>query len=440
MFEQIEKFPVGRFHYKLLFIAGLGWAFDSMDTGIIAFILPQLTKAWGLTTSQVGLLGSIGIIGMAVGAVLFGTLADRLGRRLVFSATVVIYSIATGLCALAPTYEILLLCRFFVGVGLGGELPVAATLITEYIPSHVRGRFLVLLESFWAIGWLLAAFIAYLIVPLFGWRIAFALGALPALYTFVIRRHLPESIRYYLSHGEIEKAQHTLNKLEAQLGLPLSSPEQTTTTLSINQVESQNPLLLWKKTLVARTTMLWITWFGIVFSYYGIFMWLPSLVYQQGFSIVKTSEYVLWMTLAQLPGYFAAAYLVEKIGRKFTLALFLLGSGVASYFFGNSQSTFDVLLFGSLMSFFNLGAWGTIYAYTPELYPTHIRGLGCGWAAGIGRLGGMVAPMLVGILLTGGWSVTSIFIMFASVFIFVSIVIILLGKESKKQVLEDITY
>ena len=204
--ERLEKLPVGSFHYKLLMVTGLGWLFDSMDTGLIAFVLPVLAKEWGLTTAQMGWIGSIGLIGMALGAIISGTVADKIGRKKVFSITVLLYSLATGACALAWSYESLLVFRFLVGFGLGGELPVAATLMSEYAPSHLRGRFIVLLESFWGVGWLVAACISYLIIPKFGWQIAFVLGTLPALYVFLIRLHMPESIRYLLSKDRIEEA------------------------------------------------------------------------------------------------------------------------------------------------------------------------------------------------------------------------------------------
>ena len=184
--------------------------------------------------------------------------------------------------------------------------------------------------------------------------------------------------------------------------------------------------------------MLWLTWFGIVYSYYGIFMWLPSIVFSQGFEVVKTFEYVLIMTMAQLPGYFAAAWLVDKIGRRYTLSSFLLMSGVCSYFFGNASTSAELLAWGAAMSFFNLGAWGVIYTYTPELYPTSIRALGSGWAAGFGRIGGMLAPMLVGVLLANGAHMDIIFIMFASVFVIISVIVLGLGIESKQKSLEQI--
>lgn len=435
--ERLEALPLGRFHYKLLLVTSLGWLFDSMDTGLIAFILPVLAKEWGLAPGQMGLIGSIGLIGMALGAVVSGTIADRIGRKKVFTITVLLYSIASAFCALSWNYQSLLVFRFLVGFGLGGELPVAATLVSEYAPSRVRGRFIVLLESFWGLGWIAAACIAYFFIPLYGWRMAFLIGALPALYVCLIRMHMPESVRYLLAHGRIGEARQIVVSLERQLHVPVAPFVSEKETVPV--VAKASFRELWKKPFVSRTIMLWLVWFGINFSYYGIFMWLPSLVFQQGFTVVKTFEYVLIMTLAQLPGYYCAAWLVDKIGRKYTLSAFLLFSGVASYFFGHASTAAALMMWGSVMSFFNLGAWGVLYTYTPEQYPTAIRALGSGWAAGFGRFGGMAAPMMVGALLARSFGFASVFYMFALVFAAVAVIVMSLGVESKQKDLESIS-
>ena len=435
--ERLEALPVGRFHYKLLLVTGLGWLFDSMDTGLIAFILPVLAKEWGLAPGQMGLIGSIGLIGMALGAVISGTVADRIGRKKVFTITVLLYSIASAFCALSWNYQSLLVFRFLVGFGLGGELPVAATLVSEYAPSRVRGRFIVLLESFWGLGWIAAACIAYFFIPVYGWRMAFLIGALPALYVCLIRLHMPESVRYLLTRGRVDEARQIVLSLEKQLHVPSALFTGKTETVPV--VAKASFRELWKKPFMSRTIMLWLVWFGINFSYYGIFMWLPSLVFQQGFTVVKTFEYVLIMTLAQLPGYYCAAWLVDKIGRKYTLSAFLLFSGVASYFFGHASTAATLMMWGSVMSFFNLGAWGVLYTYTPEQYPTAIRALGSGWAAGFGRFGGMAAPMMVGALLARSFGFASVFYMFALVFAAVAVIVLSLGVESKQKDLESLS-
>ena len=162
--SRVQRLPLGRFHYRLLVVTGLGWMFDAMDTGLIAFIMPRLSQSWQLTAPEKAWVVSIGFVGMAIGAVLAGGIADRIGRKTVFATTLVVYSIATALCGFAPDLTWLLVFRFVVGFGLGGQLPVAVSLVSEYVPARVRGRFIVLLESFWGLGWLLDALVAFFVI------------------------------------------------------------------------------------------------------------------------------------------------------------------------------------------------------------------------------------------------------------------------------------
>lgn len=432
---RLENIPVTKFHYRLLMITGLGWMFDAMDTGIIAFVLPTLAKVWGLTAAQVGYIGSIGLVGMALGAVLSGAIADRFGRKKIFSATLIMYSIATGLCGLAWSFESLLLFRFLVGFGLGGQLPVAVTLVSEYAPPAARGRFVVLLESFWGLGWLVAALIAYLIIPRYGWNIAFFIGALPALYVFKVWESVPESVPYLLGKGKVEEAHQLVSKLEESAGMKPAIHVIAPQTIVVKPAVFSD---LWEPQFLKRTIMLWILWFGIVYSYYGIFTWLPSLMVGQGYTVIKSFEYVLIMTLAQLPGYFAAAYLVERVGRKATLAGFLAACAVCAYYFGQGGSAATVLWWGSMMSFFNLGAWGVVYTYTPELYPTKVRAYASGWAAAVGRIGGILAPTVVGYMIVGNGGFTNVFMMFTIVMLAVAAVVWFLGEETRGKSLEEI--
>ena len=442
LIQRLERIPVSRFHYELLIITGLGWMFDAMDTGIIAFVLPTLAKAWSLTTQEMGLIGSMGLVGMAVGAVLAGELADRFGRKRMFMATLVLYSAATGLCSIAWNFDSLLAFRFLVGFGLGGQLPVAVTLVTEYAPPQVRGRFIVLLESFWGVGWLLAALISYLVIPAFGWHAAFILGAAPALYVFHIFHWIPESVRYLLNQGRQAEAEAIVCRIERSCGITASDTavesENSSSAQAVALVRTSFRELL-TPAFVKRTLMLWILWFGIVYSYYGIFTWLPSLMVSHGFTQIKSFEYVMLMTIAQLPGYIAAAYCVERLGRKATLVGFLVSCAICAYFFGQGGSVATVLAWGCGMSFFNLGAWGVVYSYTPELYPTRIRAMGSGWAAAIGRIGGILAPTLVGVLLARQGSFGDIFAMFTGVMIGVALVVAVLGPETKGMRLDDIS-
>ena len=433
--SRVQRLPTGKFHYTLLWVIGLGWMFDAMDTGLISFILTKMAAEWQMTPTEKGWVVSIGFVGMAIGAVFSGGLADRWGRRTVFAVTLVIYSIATALCAFAPNLTWLLVFRFIVGLGLGGQLPVAVTLVSEYIPAHVRGRFIVLLESFWGLGWLVAALISYFVIPNYGWHIAFLIGGLPANYVFIILKKVPESIPYLINRGRIEEAHALVQKLERQCGVEVIQ------TIEVKAVSTQKNVSfqqLWSGGFARRSLMLWLIWFGIVYSYYGIFTWLPSLLVNKGYTIVQSFEYVLVMILAQLPGYVVAAWLVEKLGRKMTLAGFIGMCAVSAYFFGQADSVQMIMVWGCLMSFFNLGAWGVLYTYTPEQYPANIRAFGSGWASAIGRMGGIFAPLVVTHMMNSANGFSNVFLMFTAVLMTVATVILVLGEETKGKTLEEI--
>ncbi|MCL5264052.1 MAG: MFS transporter [Chloroflexi bacterium] len=412
--------------------------FDAMDVGIISFVVAALAKEWALSSVDTGNLISVGLFGMFLGAVFSGTIADRYGRKLAFQITLLIYSIATGLSALASGFLMLMGLRFIVGFGLGGELPVASTMVSEFAPAKDRGRLLVILESFWAYGWVLAALVGYLVIPQSGWRIAFLIGAIPALYVFILRRSIPESPRFLMSKGRHEEAMAVVSQAEGQ-STSLNAHAADGGAAAPASASRTGFGELWTGNLLRRTIMLWILWFGMVYSYYGIFTWLPSLL-AKDFSLVKSFEFTLIITLAQIPGYFSAAYLVEKVGRKWTLASYLFLCAIAAYFYGQSHSAEELLTWGCLMSFFNLGAWGVIYTYTPELYPTRIRGTGAGFAAAFGRIGGILGPWVVGFLLAPAFGGTSalVFSMFAVFLLIIAADVALLGEETKGKTLEQI--
>ncbi|HGA1024313.1 MFS transporter [Bacillus cereus] len=386
---------------KLLGIAGLGWLFDAMDVGMLSFVMVALQKDWGLSTQEMGWIGSINSIGMAVGALIFGILSDKIGRKSVFIITLLLFSIGSGLTALTTTLAMFLVLRFLIGMGLGGELPVASTLVSESVEAHERGKIVVLLESFWAGGWLIAALISYFVIPKYGWEVAMVLSAVPALYALYLRWNLPDSPRFQ----KVEKRPSVIENIKS----------------------------VWSGEYRKATIMLWILWFCVVFSYYGMFLWLPSVMVLKGFSLIKSFQYVLIMTLAQLPGYFTAAWFIERLGRKFVLVTYLIGTACSAYLFGVADSLTVLIVAGMLLSFFNLGAWGALYAYTPEQYPTVIRGTGAGMAAAFGRIGGILGPLLVGYLVASEASLSLIFTIFCGSILIGVFAVVILGQETKQR-------
>jgi putative MFS transporter len=431
--ERLDRLPFSRQHGKLLAGSGTGWALDAMDVGLISFVIAALAQEWSLSATQVSWVVSIGFAGMAVGASVGGLLADRIGRRQVFALTLLVYGLATGATALVGSVGLLLVLRFVTGLGLGAELPVASTLVSEFAPKRMRGRVVVLLEAFWAVGWIAAATIGYLVVPLEnGWRWAFAIGVIPALFAVVVRRGLPESVRFLERKGRVAEAEAAVRRFEASAGVEHVASETI-------PAEPAPPRWreLWRPDLRRRTAALWIAWFGINFAYYGAFLWLPSILVESGFTIVKSFEYTLYITLAQLPGYALAAYLIERWGRRPTLITFLAVSAGAAFAFGQADSIATILIAGMVLSAFNLGAWGALYAITPEIYPTSMRGSGAGAAAAFGRLASIIAPLTVPPLLAAGGP-TLTFGVFAAAFGVAMVATVFLPELRNAALVEDV--
>ena len=433
---RLDALPFTREHRKLLVGSGMGWALDAMDVGLISFVLAQLAVTWSLTGPELSWIASSGFIGMAIGASLGGLLADRLGRRQVFAITLLVFGIATGASALSWSVAVLIALRFVVGLGLGAELPVASTLVSEFAPPRIRGRIIVLLEAFWAVGWTLAAIIGFVVVPSSsdGWRWALAIGAVPALYAAFIRFGLPESVRFLESRGRTAEAEATVRRFEVSAGVTPPRQPATAETAAIlppRLSAGRQVSALWARPHRSQTAALWLVWFCVNFSYYGAFVWLPTILVASGFSLVRSFGYTLIITLAQLPGYLVAAWLVEKWGRNKTLAAFLTGSAVSAVLFGMAGLEWQVIGAGMLLSFFNLGAWGALYAVTPELYPTELRATGSGWAAGVGRIASIIAPLAVP-LLTGFGGNGLLFSVFAAFFLVAALAALTLADRRGK--------
>ncbi len=418
---------------KILLLVGVGWLFDAMDQGMVSGVLAAVGSDWALTTLDKSILASSGTFGMILGAAASGIAADRWGRRSVVLFTLLLYSIGSLLCGLSTSFAMLVACRFATGFGLGGELPAASTLVSEFSPIGTRGRNVVLLESFWAWGWIAAALVAYLLIPVYGWRVAFFVGAAPALFAAVLRRQVPESPRYLALAGREDEADALVSAMEAEAGIVVDPADKTPFTHA-DRPRGVSLARLWGSDHRRTTAVLWVIWFGINFGYYGFVLWTPTLLMGQGFTMVRSFGFTVIMCLAQLPGYFSAAWLIERIGRKPVLIVYFAGTALAAWLFGHAGTEAAVLASGCLLYFFALGAWGCVYSYTPEVYPTDVRGSGNGWAAAFGRIGAFVAPFVVPVVYgaagaEAGFAV--VFAVLAAAFAFVAVIIGLFARETK---------
>jgi MFS transporter, putative metabolite:H+ symporter len=445
--KRIERLPFSRFHWRLLLMGGLGYTFDAMDGAMIAFILPAVTSLWGLTNQQTGLLGSSAMIGYLFGAFFAGTLGDLTGRRTVMMYALAIYSVATFIAAFAPSWQFLFWWRVVASFGVGAESAIIAPFLAEFVQKKYRGRFVGSLSGFFSFGFVFAAVIGYFVVPSSreGWRIVQIITSLPILMLLWWRRSLPESPRWLIERRRSSEAGAEVDRIEAEATRhggrtlpPLESVQLPAVGASQGGTFRKNLAALLSYPMLRTTLMLWLLWITITFSYYGFFTWIPTLLVKQGMTITKSFGYSIVIYLAQIPGYYSAAFVSEKLDRKWTIVVYMLLGGVSAYLMSNARTDASITMAGSLMSFFMNGTYAGIYAYTPELYPTTFRTTGMGVASAFGRIGGLSAPIVIGytfsrIGFSGVFTITTV------VLVIGALAVAVLGIATAGKSLEQIT-
>ncbi len=388
----IQAAGVGKFQYRLFVIFGLVWLADAMQVLSIGFSAPSIAKTFGISVPQALQTGTFFFVGMLIGAFVFGRLADRIGRRPVLMMAVVIDAACGVASAFAPELTWLLVLRFLTGIGVGGTLPVDYTMMAEFLPSDRRGRWLVLLESFWAIGTICLALLA-LVALSYGdqaWRVIFLVTGIPALIGVVLRFYIPESPMFLNRNGKSDEARKVLQRVARTNGKSVDIP-----ALHAEVVERKSVFALFSGSFRRRSFALLAAWALISIAYYGVFVYLPIKLSAEGFAFMRGQVFLVVLAIVQLPGFALSAYGVERWGRKPTLIGFLLLSAAGCMLY--SLGTSPALVVGStlLMSFSLLGTWGALYAFTPEVYPTDLRATGMGMAGAVARFGGLFAPAII---------------------------------------------
>jgi len=443
---RLERLPMTSYQRSLFAIIATAWFFDSMDLGIMTFILGSIKAEFGLTAAQTGLLASSSFLGMFFGAATAGLLADRFGRKPVFQVSMIFWGVGSLMCGLAQDVNSLMAWRVLLGFGMGMEFPIGLSMVSEIVPAKSRGRYVAILEGFWPLGFIAAGILAYFTLPLIGWRGIFLALSVPAIFVFIVRRYVPESPRWLEDAGKTREADATTSQFE-------DAVKQAGQLTDLPPVKASAPVLresrralfaeLWHGVYAKRTFMLWTLWLFALLGYYGLTTWLGALLQQAGYGATKSVLYTVYISLAGIPGFIFSAWLLEAWGRKPTCVLMLLGSAIAAYLYGQSAATqaplAQLIGAGLCMQFFMFGMWSVLYAYTPELYPTRSRATGAGFASSVGRIGSLAGPYIVGVLLPvagqGG-----IFALGAASFVIAAFTVLLLGVETKGRSLEDVSH
>ncbi len=421
----IGKYLTKKQQRRLLLLTSLQWMAVAAGVMILSLTLPAIIKDLPGGSEMQGTLASSVFMGMLVGALISGTLSDRFGRKItniIFLANAIIFTFLSGMSHSATHFAIF---RFFSGIGFGGLLPVVNAYLSEFSPIKNRGRYLTLLESSWAVGSIIIGLFSVLTVDSIGWRPSYLVLAGYSLILLFIAFMLPESPKFaYIKGGKKALEKVLDNKIEENI--EMHEPKKI-------------PLLqLIKGKYLPRTIMIWLAWFSVSFSYYGIFTWAPKLFEAKGLSAVSASWYTFFMLLMQLPGYLLATYFIDKIGRKKTGIFFFSGTGIAILLllFVNTQSL--LFTFAVVMSIFNMGAWGLVYAYTPELYPTEMRSRANGTSGVMARASGIIAPYFTASLMAMGnvFGITTITLTIMLIMLITAFFISRFGIETMNKAIE----
>jgi putative MFS transporter len=387
----LSQIGTGRFQWRLLFIFGLVWTADAMQVLAIGLTAAPIAATFGVTVPEALQTGTWFFVGMMLGAWGFGQLADRFGRRSVLILTVLCDAVFGLASAAAPDLFWLCVLRFLTGAAVGGTLPVDYALMAEFLPPQRRGRWLVGLEGFWAIGTLIAVVAAWLLTGTTdSWRWLFVITGAPAAVGIFLRFWNPESPYHLSRRGDGAAARGVLEKI-ARLNARTLAPGEVA-----SEVRRRPPFwALFRPGLARTSVMIFAVWLLVSAAYYGVFVSVPIELAKGGYAFVRGTEFLIWLALAQIPGYALAAILVERIGRRATLIGFLILSALGCFLFTVAATPTLIAVSLLLMSFALLGTWGAMYAYTPELYPTELRGTGMGSAGAMARIGGLLAPLAI---------------------------------------------
>jgi putative MFS transporter len=431
--DALTEAGTGPFQRRLLGIFGLVWAADAMQVMAVGFTAASIAATFGLSVPEALQTGTMFFLGMLIGAALFGRLADRYGRRRILLITVACDAVFGLASVFAPDFLWLLGLRFLTGMAVGGTLPVDYAMMAEFLPPKNRGRWLVMLEGFWAVGTIVVALAAWATASLAtpdAWRWIFLVTALPALIGVGLRLLVPESPMHLLKSGRGDEAKVVVDKVLRGNGkAPLAADIQL--QLPAAPTSSMMPF---SPALLRRTLLILAIWFLVSISYYGVFTWLPSKLATDGFGFVRGYEFLLVVALAQIPGYALAAYGVEAWGRRPTLIAFLLLSALGCGLFVFAADPYLVGGAILLMSFALLGTWGALYAFTPELYPTASRATGMGAAGAMARLGGLLAPSALAYVVTH--SLAMAIGLFAVLLVVAAIAAMLINTETRQAALQ----
>jgi putative MFS transporter len=438
---RLERLPNSRWHVTVTVILGVAIFFDSFDSLAIAYVLPAIVPAWHIPPSSIGGLISIANFGQALGALTFGWAAERIGRVTTARIAIALFAVMSLACAFAQNYEQLFILRFLEGIGLGGEIPVASTYISEILRAERRGGRFLAYQMIFPVGLLGAGIAGAVVVPKFGWQWMFILGAVPAFVALFLQRYCPESPRWMASKGRLTEADAIVTDIERIVSRNGAKPLPPVPDLNIQPLGNQTRWQeLFQGRYLSRTFLVWILWATSYIITYGLAGWIPTL-YREVYHLPlqQALNYSIAGPAGSLVGSVICAFMIDWTGRRywFTAAFFLTAASLIELWAFGSNTAFGMLL-GYSFSQVWLGSMNmSIFLYTAEIYPTRMRALGVSWASFWLRMAATVGPLIVGFVLPR-YGIGGVFLAF-SIFAIIGCAAATYMIETRRRVLEEVS-
>ena len=385
------------FHWSVLIWCLLIIIFDGYDLVIYGVALPLLMQEWGLSNVQAGLLASTALFGMMFGAMSFGTLSDKIGRKKTIMICVAIFSGFTFLGAFAKSPTEFGVLRFLAGLGIGGVMPNVVALMTEYAPKRIRSTLVAVMFSGYAIGGMASALLGSFLVVDYGWKIMFYIAVIPLLALPLLWKFLPESLMFMTKKGETEKVRAVVHKIASELNIP------STASFKLDEpvAGDEAPLrALFQQGRMFSTLMFWVAFFMCLLMVYALGSWLPKLMIQAGYSLGASMLFLFALNIGGMIGAIGGGVLADKFHLKPVLTIMFTVGAIALILLGYNSP--QAVLYGliAVAGAATIGSQILLYTFVAQFYPAAVRSTGMGWASGIGRIGAIVGPVLTGALLT----------------------------------------
>lgn len=406
--EFIDAQPVGGFQFRLLLTCAAVLFLDGFDTQAIGYVAPALAKEWGLTKAALGPVFSAGLFGLMIGALIFGPLADRIGRRKIIIFSTLAFGIGTLATAFVQDVNALLAIRFLTGLGLGGAMPNAIAMTSEFNPRRRRATMVMIMFCGFSVGAALGGFLAAALIPHFGWRSVFVVGGLaPLLLVPVLALRLPESVRFLALTG---RANERVAQLLRLINPKVAFAPETQFVVHEPALAGIPVLHLFAAGRTLVTLLLWVVFFMSLLDLYFLSNWLPTVLNDLGASVSEAAVIGSTLQVGGVVGAFALGSIIDRFSFRalalvYLIAVFAVG---AIGQLGHSVVLVSLAIF--VAGFCVVGGQIAANALAAAFYPTSVRSTGVGWALGVGRVGSIVGPLVGGVLLSLKWSTASVFI------------------------------